>query len=107
MDILRSVRAAASVAMRQAVVMLVLFPLSFTAIGAPLFMIAGFYYAGLAQVDITLSRKLYPGSRRTRWGRRHWGLVLGAGIPLSMLPLLAPFGIVGTTLAFLEEPDKD
>ncbi|MDG2150394.1 MAG: EI24 domain-containing protein [Planctomycetota bacterium] len=106
MDSLLSLKAALSIALRQALVMLVLFPLSFTAFGAPLFALAGFYYAGLAQIDVTLARKLYPGSRRTRWSRRHWGLVLGAGLPLSLLPLLAPFGIVGTTLAFLEEPDK-
>ena len=106
MDILRSVRAAVSLAVRQLLVLAVLFPLSFTAVGAPLFAVAGFYYAGLAQLDVTLARKLYPGSRRARWGRRHWALVLGAGLPLSMLPFLQPFGIVGTTLAFLEEPDK-
>ena len=106
MDSLLSLKAALSIALRQALVMLVLFPLSFTAFGAPLFALAGFYYAGLAQIDVTLARKLYPGSRRTRWSRRHWGLVLGAGLPLSLLPLLAPFATVGTTLAFLEEPDK-
>ncbi len=106
MDLLRSVRAALSLALRQALVLLVLFFLSFTAVGAPLFAVAGMYYAGLAQLDVTLARKLYAGSRRARWARRHWGLVLGTGLPLSMLPLLAPFGIVGTTLAFLEEPDK-
>jgi CysZ protein len=106
MDIVRSLLAALSVAWRQALVMAILFLLSFTAVGAPLFAVAGVYYAGLAQLDVTLARKLYPGARRTRWARRHWALVLGAGAPLSMLPLLAPFGIVGTTLAFLEETDK-
>ena len=106
MDTVRSLLAALSVAWRQELVMAILFPLSFTAVGAPLFAVAGVYYAGLAQLDVTLARKLYPGARRTRWARRHWGLVLGAGAPLSMLPLLAPFGIVGTTLAFLEEPEK-
>ncbi len=106
MDIMRSIRAAASVALRQFLVLLVLFPLSFTAIGAPLFAIAGMYYAGYAQYDVTLARKLYPGGRRTRWARRHWGLMIGAGLPLTFVPLLAPFGIVGTTLGFLEEQDK-
>jgi uncharacterized protein involved in cysteine biosynthesis len=105
-DILRSLRASLSLALRQALVMSLLFVLSFTAIGAVLFAIGGFYYAGLAQYDVTLARKLYPGSRRARWGRRHALLVLSSGIPLSLVPLLAPFGIVGSTLAFLAEPDK-
>jgi len=106
MDLLRSMGAALSLVIRQALVLTPLFLLSFTAIGAPLFALAGFYYAGLGLVDVTLARKLYPGMRRARWGWRHAGLLLGAGVPLSLLPLLAPFGIVGMTLEFLGEPDK-
>ena len=33
-------------------------------------------------------------------------IMIGAGLPLTFVPLLAPFGIVGTTLGFLEEQDK-
>ena len=105
-DLVRSLRAALSLVMRQAVVMLILFALSFTAVGAPLFVAAGFYYAGLGQVDVILSRKLYPAGRRTAWARKHILLVMGMGVIVSFVPLLLPFGIVGSTLAFLNEPDK-
>lgn len=105
-DILRGLRASISLLVRYALVMIVLLALSFTAVGAPLLVVAGFYYAGLAQIDLTMARKLYPGSRRTGWARRHLPLVLGLGVPVSFLPLVMPFGVVGATLAFLEEPAK-
>ncbi|MCB9898115.1 MAG: EI24 domain-containing protein [Planctomycetes bacterium] len=105
-DLLRSLRAALSLVLRQALVMALLFALSFTAVGAPLFVAAGFYYAGLGQVDVILSRKLYPAGRRTAWARRHILLVIALGVVVSFVPLLLPFGIVGSTLAFLDEPDK-
>ncbi|MFT7461856.1 MAG: hypothetical protein ACI9EF_000190 [Pseudohongiellaceae bacterium] len=105
-DIIRSLRASISLLLRWGLVMLLLFLLSFTAIGAPLFAIAGCYYLGLAQVDLTMARKLYPGGLRASWARRHFPLIVGLGIPVSILPLLAPFAIVGATLAFLDEPDK-
>jgi len=105
-DILRSLRASLSLLLRWGLVMVLLFALSFTAVGAPLFALAGFYYLGLAQVDLTMARKLYPGGLRAAWARRHFPLIVGLGIPVSFVPLLAPFAIVGATLAFLEEPDK-
>jgi uncharacterized protein involved in cysteine biosynthesis len=105
-DIARSLKASLSLMLRWGLVMLVLFALSFTAIGAPLFAAAGFYYLGLAQIDLTMARKLYPGGLRAAWARRHFPLIVGLGIPVSLLPLLAPFAIVGATLAWLEEPDK-
>lgn len=105
-DIIRSLRASLSLLLRWGLVMVLLFALSFTAVGAPLFALAGFYYLGLAQVDLTMARKLYPGSVRAAWARRHFPLIVGLGLPVSFLPLLAPFAIVGATLAFLEEPDK-
>jgi len=105
-DVVRSLAAALSMAARYLLVMAVLFPLSFTAIGAPLFAVAGFYYAGLAQVDVPMARKLYPGRLRAWWGRSHLLLVVGLGVPISLVPLLAPFGIVGATLAFLDDPRK-
>lgn len=106
-DLLRSLGAALSLVARQALVMALLFVLSFTAVGAPLFVAAGFYYAGLGQVDVTLSRKLYPAGRRTAWARRHLLLVMGLGTLVSLVPLALPFGIVGATLAFLDAPDKE
>lgn len=105
-DILRSLRAALSLAVRQGLVMFVLLLLSFTAIGAPLFLCAGFYYAGLSQLDIVMGRKLYPAGQRTRWARQHILLTMGLGVPVSLLPVLAPFGVVGATLAWLEDPEK-
>jgi uncharacterized protein involved in cysteine biosynthesis len=105
-DILRSLKASLSLLLRWGLVMVVLLALSFTAIGAPLFAAAGFYYLGLAQVDLTMARKLYPGRLRAAWARRHFPLIIGLGIPVSFIPPLAPFAIVGATLAWLDEPDK-
>ncbi|RKY19928.1 MAG: hypothetical protein DRQ55_09335 [Planctomycetota bacterium] len=105
-DILRSLRASLSLLVRYLAVMSVLLLLSFTVVGAPLLLAAGFYYGGLAQIDLIMARKLYPGSKRGAWARRHFPLLLGLGIPVSMLPLLMPFGVIGATLAWLEEPDK-
>lgn len=106
-DLLRSLAASLSLLLRYLAVMAVLLLLSFTVVGAPLLLLAGLYFGGLAQVDVTLSRKLYPGARRSAWARRHAPLLLGLGLPVSLLPPLMPFGIVGATLAWLEEPDKE
>jgi len=105
-DTLRSLGAALSLALRQLVVLGALFLLSFFVVGAPLFAAAGFYFTGLAQVDVTLSRKLYPGRARARWARRHLLGLMAMGLPVSFVPPLAPFGIVGATLLFLRDPDK-
>ena len=105
-DVTRSVWAATILAVRQMIVMTILFALSFTAIGAPLFVAAGFFYTGLALMDVPLSRKLYNGGERIRWGRRHIPHLMGLGLPVNLLPPLAPLGIVGATLAYLDHPDK-
>lgn len=105
-DIVRSLGTSLSLLLRYVAVMAVLLLLSFVGIGAPLFMIAGWYYAGLAQIDLTLARKLYPAGKRTGWARGHLALVLGLGVPVAFLPPLLPFGIVGATLTYLEEPAK-
>ena len=105
-DIGRSLLDSLSLLARWGLVMVVLFALSFTAVGAPLFAVASWYYLGLAQLDITLARKLYKAGQRTAWARRHFPLVVGLGLPVAFVPLLAPFAIVGATLAFLDEPDK-
>lgn len=105
-DTLRSLGAALSLALRQLVVLGVLFLLSFVVVGAPLFAAAGFYFTGLALLDVTLSRKLYPGRTRARWARRHLLGLMAMGLPVSFVPPLAPFGIVGATLFFLRDPDK-
>ncbi|GJM21952.1 MAG: hypothetical protein DHS20C15_18670 [Planctomycetota bacterium] len=105
-DTFRSIGAAVSLALRQLLVLGVLFLLSFVVVGAPLFAAAGFYFTGLALVDVTLSRKLYPGRVRARWARRHLLSLMAVGLPVSFVPPLAPFGIVGATLLFLRDPDK-
>lgn len=105
-DMIRSLQAAVSLLLRQLVVLSFLFLLSFTAIGAPLFVAAGMYYTGLGLFDITLGRKLYGGGQRAEWGRVHWDLVLGCGLIVNFVPVLAPIGIVGTTLTYLDHPDK-
>jgi CysZ protein len=105
-DLFRALRASLSLLVRYVAVMAVLVLLSFTVVGAPLLMVAGFYYGGLAQVDLVMARKLYPGRSRTAWARKHLPLLVGLGIPVGLLPLLMPFGIVGATLAWLEEPHK-
>lgn len=93
-------------ALWQAVVLGLLFLLSFTVIGAPLFALAGFYYAGFALCDVTLARKRYDARARAAWARRHGALLLGLGAPVQLFPPLQPFGIVGATLLYLESPDK-
>jgi len=105
-DIGHSVLAALHVAARQAVAMGLLFVLSFTAVGAPLFVVAGFYFTGFALADVTLARKMYPARGRVAWAHRHLPLLIGLGLPISFVPLLAPFGIAGATLAFLEDTGK-
>lgn len=105
-DVWRSVLAASYLALRQLLVMGVLFVLSFTAIGAPIFLVAGFYFTGYALADVTLGRKLYPAKERVAWAHRHAPLLVGLGLPISLVPLLAPFGIAGATLAFLDDTRK-
>ncbi len=102
----RSVGAALILAARQIVVLGILFLLSFTAIGAPFFVLAGFFFTGYAMVDVPLARKRYTAGERIRWGRRHMAHLVGVGLPINLLPPLAPLGIVGATLAYLDTPDK-
>jgi len=105
-DSIFALRAALSIALRQTIVMAFLFVLSFTAIGAPFFLLAGFYYTGFALLDVTLARKRYNASARVAWCRRHWALSIGLGLPVNIIPPLQPFGIVGATLLYLESPKK-
>lgn len=106
-DSLFALRAALAIALRQMVMMALLFVLSFTAIGAPLFVLAGFYYTGFALMDVTLARKRYDATARVRWCRRHWALSMGLGLPVNFIPPLQPFGIVGATLLYLDSPNKE
>jgi uncharacterized protein involved in cysteine biosynthesis len=105
-DSIFALRAALSIALRQTFVMALLFALSFTAIGAPLFVLAGFYYTGFSLMDVTLARKRYDAPARVRWCRRHWALSIGLGCPVNLVPPLQPFGIVGATLLYLDSPAK-
>ncbi len=105
-DIFSSTLAALIIVVRQVIVMGVLFLLSFTAIGAPLFIVAGFFFTGYALADVPMARKRYAASERITWGRSHWLHLVGVGLPINLVPVLAPFGIVGATLAYLEQPDK-
>jgi uncharacterized protein involved in cysteine biosynthesis len=106
-DALRAARAALLLLAVQAAVMLPLLLLGFTAVGAPVFAAAGAWFAGLGAADVTLGRKRYGGRERLRWALRRWPLVLGLGLPLSLLPLLQPLAVVGATLLYLEQPDKE
>jgi uncharacterized protein involved in cysteine biosynthesis len=98
--------AAHRLVLRQLLVLVPLWLLSFTAIGAPLFVAAGFYYTGFALIDVTLARKRYPARERRAWARRHGLALLGLGLPVAIIPPLQPFGIVGATLLFLASRDK-
>jgi len=100
-DLFAALTAALLVALRQAAIMALLFLLSFTAVGAPLFVAAGFHFTGYALADVTLARKRYRASERRAWSRRHWAVLLGLGLPVNLLPPLQPFGIVGATLLYL------
>jgi len=98
--------AAALLAARQLGMLAALFLLSLTGFLAPLFPIAVAWFAGYAQVDVTLARKRYRAGERLAWARRHRPLVFGLGLPAALLPPLQPFGIVGATLLYLDDDDK-
>jgi CysZ protein len=98
--------AASYLAARQILFLGLLFIFSLTGFAAPLFPIAGFWFAGYAQIDVTLSRKRYRAGERIAWARRHRALVFGLGLPVALLPPLQPFGIVGATLLYLDDEDK-
>jgi uncharacterized protein involved in cysteine biosynthesis len=97
-DLLFAVGAALALLWRQVLVMAALYLLSFTAVGAPLFLVATIYYAGFALVDVTLARQRHPAAARRAFARRHALLLLGLGLPVVLFPPLQPFGIAGATL---------
>ena len=106
-DALFAIGAALALLWRQALVMAVLYLLSFTAVGAPLFLAATVYYAGFALVDVTLARKRQPAAARRAFARRHALMLLGLGLPVVLVPPLQPFGIAGATLLCLGVPDRE
>jgi uncharacterized protein involved in cysteine biosynthesis len=106
-DLLFAVVAALALLWRQTLVMAVLYLLSFTAVGAPLFLAATIYYAGFALVDVTLARKRHPASARAAFARRHALMLLGLGLPVALFPPVQPFGIAGATLLCLGVPDRE
>ena len=101
-DFGRAARAALLLLAVQAAVMVPLFVLSFTAVGAPFFAAAGAWFAGMGLTDIPLGRKRYGGRERIRWALRRWPLVMGLGIPVTLLPPLQPLAVIGATLLYLE-----
>lgn len=106
-DALAALAAALHLALRQAACLALFFVLSFTAVGAPLFVLANFWFTGFALVDVTLARKRYPARERLAWVRRHRAQVLGLGLPVAIIPPLQPFGIVGATLLYLVDGGKE
>jgi len=106
-DALFALRAALSLLWRQTLVMAVLYLLSFTAVGAPLFLAATCFYSGFALVDVTLARKRRPAAVRRAFGRRHAVMLLGLGLPVTLFPPLQPFGVAGATLLCLGVPDQE
>lgn len=103
-DALFALAAALSLLWRQALVMAALYLLSFTVVGAPLFIAAGFYFTGFALADVTLARKRHPAAARRAFARRHALLLLGLGLPVALFPPLQPFGIAGATLLLIGIP---
>jgi uncharacterized protein involved in cysteine biosynthesis len=101
-DTRRALAAALVLGIQQAAVMAVLFALSFTAVGAPVFLVAGFFFAGFALADVTLSRRRLDARGRRGWARAHPLLLIGLGVPIAVVPPLQPFGIVGATLLLLD-----
>lgn len=101
-DALFAFGAALSLLWRQAFVMAALYALSFTAVGAPLFIAATFFYTGFALVDVMLARKLMPAAERRTFARRHGLMLMGLGLPVALFPPLQPFGIAGATLLCLD-----
>jgi uncharacterized protein involved in cysteine biosynthesis len=105
-DAARGAAAALVVLLCQAIVMAPLFLLSFFALGAPFFAAAGALFAGLGAAAVVLGRKRYSGGERLAWARRRWLFLLGLGAPVSLLPPLLPFAVVGATLAYLDDGAK-
>jgi uncharacterized protein involved in cysteine biosynthesis len=106
-DLWSALGAALSLALLQGLVLALLFALSFTAVGAPVFVVAGFGFTGFGLADVTLARWRLDAAARRRWAWRHAGLLLGLGLPVNLLPPLAPFGIVGATLLCLRAADEE
>jgi CysZ protein len=106
-DALRALKAALLILLVQVAVMVPLFVLSFTAVGAPFFAAAGAWFAGMGLADIPMGRKRYGGTERIRWALRRWLLVMGLGVPVTLLPLLQPLAVVGATLLYLDQPEKE
>jgi len=104
-DAIRATRAAVFLLLVQAAVMVPLFLLSFTALGAPLFAAAGAWFAGFGVADIPLARKRIGGRERLRRAGRRWVSTLALGLPVSLLPPLQPLAVVGATLLHLEDPE--
>ncbi len=105
-DALAALGAALALALRQSAFLSLFFLLSFSAVGAPLFVVASVWFSGFAQADVTLARKRYPARERLAWARRHRAQVLGLGLPVALIPPLQPFGIVGATLLYLVDDGK-
>jgi len=105
-DGLHALRAALLLLAVQVAVLAPLFLLSLTAVGAPFFFLAGAWFAGLGLLDLPMGRKRYGGRERLAYARRRWPLALGLGIPVVLLPVLAPFAVTGATLAYLDQPGK-
>ncbi len=103
-DMRAALAAATALAVQQAAVMAVLFGFSFTAVGAPLFIAAGFFFTGFSLADVTLARQRLDAPARRAFARRRALLLLGLGLPVSLVPPLQPFGIVGATLLLLDAP---
>lgn len=106
-DALAALSAALVLALRQAAFLSLFFLLSFTAVGAPLFVVADAWFAGFGLLDVTLARKRYPARERLAWARRHRAQVLGLGLPVAIIPPLQPFGVVGATLLYLVDDAKE
>ena len=106
-DALFAIGAALALFWRQALVMAVLYLLSFTVVGVVLFVAGTLYYTGFALADVILARKHHRAAARRAFARRHALLLMGLGLPVMLFPPLQPFGIAGASLLLLRLPEGD
>ena len=94
---------ALGVAVLQSMFALLFLILSLTGLLSPLVFVGGVWLTAITLCDIVVARKRYPIRVRFALVTRSLPLYLGLALPMAFVPFVLPFGVAGTTLAFLRE----